>query len=423
MASRRKPLIARTGLNAVPAILVAMGLLVIAAAVPNVVRAAKELAAKAGSEPASGGEAKKLQQRVDELGRQIGDLARKRDALKDRLDVISQQANQNQWLLSIVLAVAGLLTLAQGAFAFFSAQNYAKQADDAVRKIEARAAEASARFPLLEGTERANERAFERLTRIRKQLNIDQNLYKRLNSDPIARQEILSLESFAVTQFLASEGNAPGVIDHLQLLGKFYADKYVSGERKFEADFERALYYCTLVYKMPDRDISALNELGWLHMMVEMPPNLKMARALFNDSLAAEPKQQRALYNLGYLVFDPEDVAKLAEARGYFERAAKIENWEKTPNEDSKSRVYYNLACAYSRLAEHEDDTWERQKLRQLATAALDKAADKGGTERETFEGDIKKGGDLYELASSRPAQVAAIWQRFCRAWEMRGGG
>ena len=421
MASRRKPLIARTGLKAVPAILVAMGLLVIAGAVPQVVRAAKELTAKAGSEPASGGEEKKLQQRVDDLGRQIGDLAQKREALKDKLDAISQQANQNQWLLSIVMAVAGLLTLAQGVFAFFSALNYENQAADAVKKIEARAAEASARFPLLEGTERANERAFERLTKIRKQLNFDQNLYKRLNSDPIARQEILSLENFAVTQFLASEGNAPGVIDHLQLLGRFYADKYLSGKREFEADFERALYYCTLVYKRPDRDISALNELGWLHMVVEKTPNLKMARELFADSLAAEPKQQRALYNLGSLVFDPDDTARLTVARGYFERAAKIENWEKTPNEDSKSRVYYNLACAYARLAEHENDTCERQNLLQLAAAALDKAADRGGTERETFEGDIKEGGDLYALAASQPAKVAYIWQKFRHAWDVRG--
>jgi len=84
--------------------------------------------------------------------------------------------------------VAGLLTLAQGAFAFFSAQNYAKQADDAVRKIkelgaaasadfgkqagaavkkiEALGADASARFPMLAGTERANERAFRRLAKI-----------------------------------------------------------------------------------------------------------------------------------------------------------------------------------------------------------------------------------------------------------------
>jgi ATP-dependent protease HslVU (ClpYQ) peptidase subunit len=160
------------------------GTMGIAAAVPQVVRAARELTAKGtASEPASGGEGKKLQQRADDLGRQIDDLAQKRDALKDKLDAISQQANQNQWLLSIVLAVAGLLTLAQGAFAFFSAQNYAKQADDAVKKIEARAAEASARFPLLEGTERANDRAFKRLTEIKKQLNLDQNLYKRLDAD------------------------------------------------------------------------------------------------------------------------------------------------------------------------------------------------------------------------------------------------
>jgi len=436
MASRRRPLIARTGLNAVPAILVAMGLLVVAAAVPQVVRAAKELTAKGtGSEPASGGEEKKLQQRADDLGRQIDDLARKRDALKDKLDAISQQANQNQWLLSIVLAVAGLLTLAQGAFAFFSAQNYAKQADDAVRKIkelgaaastdfgkqagaavkkiEVLGADASARFPLLAGTERANARAFQRLTEIKEQLDFFQNLYEK--SDTIAQQEILSLESFAVTRFLGSDGRAHGVIGHLQLLGRFYADKYVSGGQMIEADFDRALYYYTLVHKTSDRDISALNDLGWLHMVVAKSPELGTARKLFTESLAVNAKQQRALYNLGTMKFDAKD---LIGARGDLERAAGIENWETAPNEENRSHVYYNLACTYSRLAENEQNSEEKVKLLDLAAGALGNAAKRGGTSEKTLTGDLNPGGDLAALAANRdPEPTKAI---FREAWAAR---
>jgi tetratricopeptide (TPR) repeat protein len=231
---------------------------------------------------------------------------------------------------------------------------------------------------------------------------------------------MLSLESFAVTRFLASDGRAKGVIGPLQLLGKFYADKYRSDDPKSRADFERALYCYTEVHKKSDREISALNDLGWLLMVVAQPRNPEKAKELFVESLRVNSKQQRPLYNLGTMVFDPRDAGKLSEARGYLERAVEIANWEKAPNEDNKSRVYYNLACTYSRLAAL--DGGNRPELLKLAVEVLDKAADKGGTAKDTLDDDFKEDGDLAALNQS-PDKVATIRQKFASAWAARGEG
>jgi TPR repeat protein len=360
------------------------------------------------------------------LARQVEDLSQKREALKERLDAVSQQATQNQGLLSIVLLAAGLLTLVQGVLAFFGAQSYVKQADDAVQKIEtlakeerALAEEVRAKYPMFSRMEDALEAAFRRLADLSTRLNVDQNLYDQ--SDPFTRQEILSLEGFAAMQFLASAGRLPEVIRNLRLPGKFYADKYLSSKRTIEVDFERAFYYYSLERDKSNGDIAALNDLGWLYMEVAQPRNPDRAQDLMLESLRVNPDQQRALYNLGTITFDPQDVAKLTKAREYLERAVRTRNWEKSPNEEFASQVYYNLACTYSRLAEHSK---MKLDLLNLAATALNKAADKGGTRQEVLETDLTTG-DLVALATSavHTTQVLAIAAKFGRAWAARASG
>jgi ATP-dependent exoDNAse (exonuclease V) beta subunit len=151
---------------------------------------------------------------------------------------------------------------------------------------------------------------------------------------------------------------------------------------------------------------------------------LRTADGFLRESLAANPLQQRANYNLGTLIFDEKDKAKLGLARQYLEKAAEIKNWEKAPNEEFACHIYYNLACAYSRLTEHEQDAAGKKTLLDLAAKALDRAAKKGGTERKVLEGDLS-GGDLAALADSaaHAAQLTAIQERFRLAWARRGRG
>lgn len=212
-----------------------------------------------------------------------------------------------------MLAAAGLLTIAQGAFAFFSTQNYVKQADDAVDKIKNLAGEVRAKYPMFSQLEETLDAAFRRLGELAVRLDLDQNLYA--DSDPRTRQEILALEGLAAMQFVVTSVRVPHIVTQIRLPGKFYADKYVSAGKTIDADFDKALYYFSPELEKSGRDILSLNDLGWLHMEVA------------------------------------GDKARLGQARAYLEKAAGVRNWEKTPNEPFASNVHYNLACTYSCLA------------------------------------------------------------------------
>jgi hypothetical protein len=413
-------LIRRTWLNSVPATLVLMGLSLLGLGATQIADSARALSSRVAADaaaPKHGRQAPEAQ--IEDLAGRVNDLELRRQALKDRLDAISQQAGQNQWLLSIVLAAAGLLTLAQGAFAFFGTQGYVKQADDAVERIKTLAEEVRAKYPVFSQMEDTLEAAFRRLAELARHLDLDQNLYA--DSDPRTRQEILALESFAAMQFVSAGVRAPQIVTNIRLLGKFYADKYLAAGKGLETDFDRALYYFNLELEKSNRDILALNDLGWLYMQVARVPDADGARAFFLESLDRSPHQQRPLYNLGTILVDRLDKAKLEKARQYLEKAASVRNWEKTPNEEFSCHVHYNLACTYARLSEHEQDAANKKLLLDLALSALDKAAEKGGTAEKILENDLQKD-DLVAVAASpeHTAQLLAMKQKFRQAWTAR---
>jgi TPR repeat protein len=418
--STPRALIRGTWLNAAPVLLILVGLCLFTLG-------ARQVADSIGAPPGKGlppaavsrAENQKPEERLADLARRLDDLAAKREALKDRLEAVSQQAGQNQWLLSIVLAVAGLLTIAQGAFAFFSTQGYVKQADEAVDKIKILAAEVRAKYPLFSQMEDTLEAAFRRLAELAVRLDLDQNLYA--DSDPRTRQEILALEGLAAMQFVVPSVRAPHVVTQIRLLGKFYADKYVSAGKAIEADFDKALYYFSLELEKSGRDILALNDLGWLHMEIAKNPDKAKATALLLESLDKNPDQQRPLYDLGTMSLEAGDKAKLSQARGYLEKAVGVKNWEKTPNEQFASHLHYNLACVYSCLSVFEQDGPNKKALLDLALASLDKASEQGGTAQSVLEKDIKQD-DLAALAKSaeHTAKVIAIAAKFRLAWAAR---
>jgi len=142
---------------------------------------------------------------VSRLSIQVDELVKSREAIKERLDAISQQASQAQWLLSIVTGVAGLFILAQGLFAFFSAQNYMKQAADAVQSIKDLETEMRSKFPMFSDIEEQWKAAVSFLAGRVAKLKFTQNLYDKLI--PVRRQEIFALENFIALQSLAPTGS------------------------------------------------------------------------------------------------------------------------------------------------------------------------------------------------------------------------
>jgi hypothetical protein len=370
-----------------------------------------------------------LQEQLRTLSVQVEDLSKSRDVLRDRLDAISQQASHVQWLLSIVLGVAGLLTLAQGLFGFFSAQNYVKQAEDAigranggVKEMDSLAADVRSKFPMFADIEAARAEAFNELSKLTSVLERDyENLYA--NSEWLTRQKILAIESFSAMQFLTATGRSKELTRNLQLLGKFYGGKFAT-DAGLATDFERARYYFDLALQKSNRSYSVLNDSGWLFALIAKPPQRAKARQLFEESLESKPGQQRALYNLGTLCWEKGNREKLKEGIKYLADAQKQANWEELPNPAMAAHIYYNLACFYDAFAVGEVDPQAQAQLLDECCRHLLQAATLGKQPAKLVESDLAPGGDLQTLAASdkHKARREEIIAKYRTAWSTQTG-
>lgn len=427
--------IVRAGLKFIPLALIVVGLAVSAYWI-GLVHAQREVLnhqpARAGA-PASNStpDTATLQKQAADLSNQLDGLTKAKEALKDRFDSV-------EWVLSIVLATIGLLTVAQGLFAFFSAQNYVNQADQAidragkavtaaetteqevVRRFEELAARIQARFPMLADTESARAEAFAKLSKLISPLtNADENLYAK--SDPLTRQEVFAIESFSAIQFLTAADRGNELVANLRLLGRFYAGKFLSDGQGFQPDFDRSYYYFILAEQKSHRSYCVLNDLGWLFIAVAKPTDWDKGRAFFEESLRSKPDQQRALYNLGtmLMVLEKGNQARLEQARDYLLKARRQPNWETAPNPTMASHIDYNLACVCDALAGIATDPAVKSSLLGECCDYLEHTAALGTQPKKLLDEDLQTG-DLINLAGSQPHahRLRAILATYQAAWQ-----
>jgi len=374
-----------------------------------------------------------LERQVTHLSNQVDSLTKSKDDLKKQLDSVSDQASHAQWLLSVILGTVGLLALVQGLFAFFSAQNYTAQAENAIKRANEAVAEAEnkgdeavakvqAKFPMFADIEFARAEAFGDLGKLMPALvDTDKNVYAK--SDPLTRQKMFAIESFSAIQFLSPVNRGKQLVGRLRLLGRFYAGKFSSDGQHLHTDFDRAYYYFDLAAQMSNRGFPALNDLGWLWSFVAIPPQPDKGRACFEESLRAVPKQQRALYNLGTMAFEKGKKARLEEARDYLLKAKEHPNWETTPNPAMASHVDYNLACVCDALVNFETDPAVKSSLLDECARWLEQAAAVGAQPRELLDGDLKPGDkekeDLINLGASQAHAgiLRGILDKYEAAW------
>jgi hypothetical protein len=424
-----------------PLLLVLIGLSLLVWSVPSVLRGQHRPSAAAPAGIPTGRGSADLGKRVTDLQGQLEELTRARDGLKDRLDSISRDAAISQWLLAMVLSIAGLLTLAQGVFAYFSAQNYIRQADEAISRaneavtkaetavkeatkkagkavagIDTLAADVRTRYPMFADIESARTEAFNQLSSLTPALDDDQNLYSQ--SDPLMRQRIYSIESFSAIQFLTPANRSTELLGNLRLLGKFYAGKFAADRSK--SDFERSQYYFELALEKFGRPFSVLNDIGWLFSTVANPTDLNQARSALEESLRRRPDQQRALFDLGTIDFDRADGAKLDMARQRLLRAAEQPNWEDTPNPAMASHINYNLACVYDAIAGLQPETTEAQELLNQSMTYFESASNDGFQTKAVVEGDLSDNGDLRNLAhnSVNAERLRAARSKYELKWQ-----
>ena len=435
MSSTMAVSIVRAGLKIVPLALVAVGVVVSAYWI-GLVHAQREalrnpLACAGAPAPISVPDHATLQKQTADPSIQIDALTKAKEAFKDRLD-------SAEWVLSVVMAAIALLTVAQGLFAFFSAQNYISQADqaidragkavitaeaaekDVVRRFEELAARIQSRFPILADTESARAEAFAKLGKLISPLtNADENLYAK--SDPLTRQEVFAIEGFSAVQFLTAADRGNELVANLRLLGRFYAGKFLSDGQVFQPDFDRSHYYFVLAEQKSHRSYFVLNDLGWLFVSVAKPPDWDRGRALFEESLRSQPAQQRALYNLGtmVMVLEKGNQPKLEQGRDYLLRARRQPNWETAPNPTMASHIDYNLACVCDALAGIATDPAVKSKLLGECCDYLELTAVLGIQPKKLLDEDLQTG-DLVNLAGSQPHahRLRAILAKYQAAWQ-----
>lgn len=310
----------------------------------------------------------------------------KEDPVKD----LQRKIDELKWILGVILGAAGLFTIAQGAAAFFTAQAFVKQADEAVKRVEEVASDAERRYPVFSKAEEARRDAYRALAATfygdwsdwRDALYDQMSVYD--------RQRLFSIERFIGIEFVGWAEGDPDFSANLRRLANFYASKYVSEGQVHKGDRERSEYYLGLAGRVTKDQFWILNDLGVLFLELHQPRKIPEAKKLFEQSYAQNPRQQRPLYNLAVIATYGKPPDWVESAR-LCETALQERLWERTEAPEMTGNVYYNLACARARLNQVDE-----------CLNALEDAARVGRVKKEAVDADADQpSGDLYGIAAS----------------------
>ncbi len=318
------------------------------------------------------------------------------EAVKD----LQRKTDDLRWILTVILGAAGLFTIAQGAAAFFTAQTFVKQADDAIKRVQEVALDAERRYPVFSKAEEARRDAYRALaaTFYGDGLDWRDTLYDQMQVTD--RQRLISVERFIGLEFIGWAENDQEFAVNLRRLANFYASKYVSEGRTYRGNRERAEYYLQLACKVTNDRFWILNDLGLLFLELYEPKQITEARTLFEKSYAQNPRQQRALYNLAVMA-TYETPPRWEETVRLLKIALREPLWERTETPEMTCNVHYNLACAQGRLRQFD-----------LCLKTLEHAARIGHVRKKTVDDDADlPNGDLYRVATHDDANIK---QRFC---------
>jgi hypothetical protein len=274
--------------------------------------------------------------------------------IDDHVKDLQHKVDDLKWILTMILGAAGLFTIAQGAAAFFTAQAFVKQADDAVKRVQEVAADAERRFPVFSRAEEARRDAYRALEAVFSGEGLDwrDNLFDLM--EPIDRQRLFSVERFIGIEFLKWAEDDPDYPTKLRCLANFYLSKYVSEGKSYSADRERSEYYLDLARKVTNDKFWILNDLGLLFLEQYDPRRISDAKVLFKQSLRQNLRQQRPLYNLA-VIATYETPPNWLESEQLLEAALKENFWERTETAEPTCNVHYNLACTKARLNKIDD--------------------------------------------------------------------
>lgn len=304
--------------------------------------------------------------RVTACGAELAGMPVADDFMKARMDEL-------RWMLTIIGSLAAFFAIAQGAAAYFSAQNYTKSADEAIARIDKQEASVRARYPLFEAVEKARDDAYT-------QLRLDLKTISKVEdpaADPLEalalidrfygglpverRQTLLSVESFASADLGGNRTSDEEYASDLVRLAIFYQSKffYEDGhKRSNKSELEKARMYLKGAFEESQargNKFDLKKAEAYLKLAFEDKikrgniADLERAQTYLKLAGSKAPLDFTILNELGVLYInfhralhpDEKTSAYLDEAEGAFERSMAMEK--------SQQRAYYNMGTVHGR--------------------------------------------------------------------------
>ncbi len=326
------------------------------------------------------------------------------EVLRNQIIELERRAGWLQWNLTLILTAAALFTIAQGAFAYFNAQGFVKQADEAVKRIEELAKEVQGRYPMFTTAEQARKSAFDALERSFGFQNWNWRVNPYIEMQLMQRQQLLSVENFVGLEFVQWSTD---YVKHLRGMGNFYGYKYAAEGRSIPADFDRALYYLQLAAERTNRLFSVLNDIGVLY--IQCSKDLPRARQFLEESYTKNPHQQRAQYNLATIEHEESNFVRSIEL---LRDALTQPLWETEAISAMESNLRYNLACSLCKKAASAVQPGEQHSLLKECLKELESSANLSDISHAFIKDTKSADDDLGFLVSFADADTQERFQR-----------
>lgn len=362
------------------------------------------------------------QREIDALRSALESQSKELDLQEKRIDALRSRSADVQLLLTILLGIGTLYAVAQAIFSYLNVDSFTKKAENAIAGMKLQAEEEVSKmkvqwdefqrdcrreFPRFVGMEKIMESVFSELVVILRS-HISQNAFEKV--PPSEQQKVYFHEkSLAGLEYLDIQVSLVDLFTVFRGLGLFYAGKYEYEKRSFDdkksliaaapADLERGKFYLSMALKKAPNDFRIKNDQSRIAEILDNDKD--KAAKLSAESLAANPKQQRALYNLGTLFHNGE---RYQEAIDKFEDALKQTDWEDRPNKKNTGSLYFNLACSRCKLYEKKGLTIMPPDEERRVVSALKDAI----THDHDLISDIAKDPDL-NIFRSNPNNVLVL--------------
>ncbi|MGA2598176.1 MAG: hypothetical protein ABSH09_14425 [Bryobacteraceae bacterium] len=347
------------------------------------------------------------------------DLDARAQLFQDKLEIYSRRVNDMESLVIILLGITGLYTIVFILTADFNARSTGRQVGRAMLNVKEQMATSIGNLRELKEEARSAFRAeaknaSERLDQIQQRAHdmIEQVRAEAQSVAPVPGEMERDLE--AIQRRLAELAATPLTEEerrelvhyetalptielfHSRRLGVQLARIYGTLARYYgTGDPIRSRFYLNRAAVLAPGDFETANNAGALAMEGN-PPDLRQARRLFEQSLATQPNQQRAKYELAKIARSEPDFEK---ALGLLESALRSEKWETQQDARNTALVQYELACV---LAHRGPQNYERAM--DCLTGAFEHPSPQLD---EWLLRDTEEGGDLFELASTAPYSKA----------------